>query len=85
MPKRAKATGNKRQRERDKRRKREEKDARRKWRKDMRARGLDPDAMSPDGVDLNAMPEDQPEGEESGDEAATSDEGTPASGEEPRG
>ena len=55
MAKRGKPTGNKRQRERDKRRKREDKEARRQWRKDMRARGLDPDAVDEDG---NPLPSD---------------------------
>ena len=49
MAKRGKPTGNKRQRERDKQRKREDKDTRRKWRKEMRARGLDPDAVDDEG------------------------------------
>jgi len=62
MARRGKPTGNKRQRERDKARKREEKDARRKWRKEMRARGLDPDAVDEDGnplVDKNGFVESE--------------------------
>ena len=85
MAKRAKATGNKRQRERDKRRKREEKTARKQWRKDMRARGLDPDAMDPD-ADPDAVAEGvdgEPGGEggveEQGEGASTA--GAPAAGE----
>ena len=66
------------------------KDARRQWRKDMRARGLDPDAMSPDGVDLNAMPEEPAEGAEAGEggegEAQTEAQGAEGAPEdEPRG
>lgn len=49
MSKRSRPAGNKRQRERDKQRKRQEKEARKKLRKDMRARGLDPDALDEEG------------------------------------
>jgi len=49
MAKRSRPTGNKRQRERDKQLKREDKDTRRKWRKEMRARGFDPDAVDKEG------------------------------------
>jgi hypothetical protein len=52
MAKRGRITGNKRERERDKRRKREEKEARRKWRKELRARGVDPDTVDGEGNPL---------------------------------
>ena len=52
MAKRGKPAGNKRQRERDKARKREEKDARRKWLKELRDRGIDPDAVDAEGRPL---------------------------------
>lgn len=52
MARRGQPQGNKRQRERDKQRKKREKEARKRWRKEMRDRGLDPDAMDEMGNPL---------------------------------
>ena len=70
--------GDKRRREMDRKRRSEEKQRRLQMRRDMRARGLDPDVVDAEGNPLPAREGEEASGDESGEAP-----NTPGEGDEP--